>query len=93
MDRRPDSRPLTGNPVQMPDPERRRFAPRAATRNGDAHAAVAVHAQQVPPGTGMADEVEGGVWFNGFNGFRGCRTRDACRRFGVIREWKTELHL
>jgi len=37
--------PLTGDPTQMPEPERRRFAPRAAPWDGDAHAAVAIHAQ------------------------------------------------
>ena len=61
MDGAHNPRSLTGNPVQMPEPERGGFTPRAAPRNGDSYPAVALDAQQVSPGARMADEVEGDV--------------------------------
>ena len=82
-----DSRPLTCNPVQMPESERRRFTPRAAPRNGDAYAAVAVHAQQVSPGARVPDEIERDV--RRCDGCGGC---GGCRWFCAIPEWKAQLH-
>ena len=38
-----DSCPLTRDPVQMPEPERRGFSARAAPWNGDSYATVAIH--------------------------------------------------
>lgn len=75
--RSPDSRPLTCNPVQMPEPERGGLAARAAPRNGDAYAAIAIDPQQVSPGALVADEIELVGWW---------------ARFCVIPEWKTQLH-
>jgi len=84
----------------MPQPERRGVAPRATPRDGDAHAAVAIHAQQVSPSALVSDEIElrrfrgfnrfnGFKRCNGFNGFNGFKGR---KRFCVIPEWKTQLH-
>ena len=53
-----DSCPLTRDPVQMPEPERRGFSARAAPWNGDSYATVAIHAQQISPGELVTDEVE-----------------------------------
>jgi len=78
----------------MPQPERHGVSPRATPRDGDAYAAVAIHAQQVSPGALVSDEIElrgfkGFKRCNGFNGFNGFKGR---KRFCVIREWKTQLH-
>lgn len=72
-----DSCPLTGDPVQMPESERGGFAPRAAARDRDAYTTVRIHAQQIPPGPLVSDEIK---LDRGFGSFR------------PIAEWKPELH-
>ena len=76
-----DSCPLTRDPVQMPEPERRGFSARAAPWNGDSYASVAIHAQQISPGELVTDEAElyGGRY-------------EGCERVCVIAQWKAQLH-
>ena len=82
-----DSCPLTRDPVQMPEPERRGFSARAVPWDGDSHAAVAIHAQQISPGALVTDEVElsGGR-------YEGCEGHGGCERVCVIAQWKAQLH-
>ena len=86
-----DSCPLTGDPAQMPEPERRSFAPRAAPWDGHAYAAVAIHSQQIPPGAWVTHEIELDVEIRCMRveGSRRCEKRDGIH---VIAEWKAQLH-
>ena len=82
-----DSCPLTRDPVQMLEPERRGCSARAAPWNGDAYATVAIHAQQISPGELVTDEVElyGGR-------YEGCAGHGGCEWVYMIAQWKAQLH-
>jgi hypothetical protein len=78
----------------MPKPERRGVSARAAPWDGHPYATIAIHAQQISPGTRMTDEVElDGERYEGER-VRRCEGGSVrrCERVRVIVEWKSQLH-
>jgi hypothetical protein len=56
--RRFDSSSLIRNPLKVPEAECGGFPPGSSARNRDAHAAIVLHPQHVPPRPPVAHEVE-----------------------------------
>jgi len=81
--------PLTQDPVNVPPREGIGFAFRPAARNGHAHAAVELDAQQIAAGAAMTHEIDRSDRARGGGG--DVAGRDLCAR-SWLAEWKAELH-